>query len=246
MKPPTVAEGMGKPEIIDGEIVEHLDGSAARKLTDEIRTGASALWDKIVRAFQGRADIALAYASWDEYCIKEFGTTQLRIPREEHPEMVVSLRQAGMSYRAIESATGLSRSTAQREFESAVPNGTPESATVTGLDNKTHPAKRKPKPKPRRDPSPNVTAIREEFARPTPPATVTPMPKPKIRKTVTARRMIKDLWVTLNGLAHVAADTDPAEVDADKHREEAKDMFKSIATITEFLNKAFVDEVEAQ
>ncbi|WP_104182881.1 hypothetical protein [Mycobacterium avium] len=120
----------------------------ARALTDQIKHDAEALWDKIARAYHGRADVALGYESWDAYCIKEFGTARLRIPREERPEMVTSLRQAGLSYRAIEAATGLSRSTAERAAKARVPNETPaapEPAAIAGTDGKTY-APRKPNP----------------------------------------------------------------------------------------------------
>jgi hypothetical protein len=91
-------------EIVDGEIVDdHMDVKAARELTDDIKRDLDAVWGKVVRAYHGRADIALGYESWDEYCVKEFGTARLRIPSEERAELVTSLRAAGLSYRALES-----------------------------------------------------------------------------------------------------------------------------------------------
>jgi hypothetical protein len=131
-------------EIVDGEIVDdHMDVKAARALTDDIKRDMDVVWGKVVRAYHGRADIALGYTSWDEYCVKEFGTTRLRIPSEERAELVTSLRQAGLSYRALESATGISKSTASRiAKESTVLNGTVDSK-VTGLDQKQRDAQRK-------------------------------------------------------------------------------------------------------
>jgi transposase-like protein len=49
---------------------------------------------------------ALGYESWDDYCTREFGTSRLRLPREERSEVVSSLRESGLSIRAIASATG--------------------------------------------------------------------------------------------------------------------------------------------
>jgi hypothetical protein len=131
-------------EIVDGEIVDdHMDVKAARALTDDIRRDMDVVWGKVVQAYHGRADIALGYTSWDEYCVKEFGTTRLRIPSEERAELVTSLRAAGLSYRALESATGISKSTASRiAKESTVPPGTVDSK-VTGLDQKQRDAQRK-------------------------------------------------------------------------------------------------------
>ncbi len=98
----------------------------ARAITDQIKTGVEAVWQLITRAYTERAWTALGYSSWDQYCIREFGTSRLRLPREERPEMVASLRQSGLSIRAIASATGLGRGTVERELASRVPNGTPD------------------------------------------------------------------------------------------------------------------------
>jgi hypothetical protein len=155
-----------------------MDAEEARLLTDEIKRDAEVLWDKIVTVYTQRAWAALGYATWDEYVIRELGSTRLRLPREERTEIVTSLRHAGLSMRAIASATGLGRGTVQREIEageenstpepvdaeaeSTVPNGTPEPidaeivdepvATVTGIDGKRHPAKKPVKNKPESQP----------------------------------------------------------------------------------------------
>ena len=103
-----------------------MDADEARSLTDQIKNGIEVLWDFIKRAYTGRAWIALGYSSWDEYCDREFGQTRLRLPREERNEVVCSLRESGLSVRAISSATGLGVGTVHREIEAGVPNGTPE------------------------------------------------------------------------------------------------------------------------
>ena len=111
-------------------MVTDLDTDAARALTDEIRADAEMLWDKIVTAYTRRAWIALGYETWDVYCIKEFGSSRLRLPREERPEMVASLRQSGLSIRAIASVTGAShthgpRRTSLRDevYQTGTPGG---------------------------------------------------------------------------------------------------------------------------
>jgi hypothetical protein len=83
-----------------------LSPSDARALTDQIKADVETVWDRIERAYLERAWAALGYANWDEYCLTEFGTSRLRLPREERPEIVASLREAGLSIRAIASATG--------------------------------------------------------------------------------------------------------------------------------------------
>jgi hypothetical protein len=117
---------------IDVDAVTDLGADEARELTDQIRTGLGTLRELITRAYLGRAWIALGYESWDAYCIREFETSWLRVPREERPEMVTSLRHAGLSIRAIASATGAGVGTIHREIEAGaaaralgVPSGTP-------------------------------------------------------------------------------------------------------------------------
>lgn len=153
-----------------GIVTSHLaiiDATDARVLTDQIKTGVEAVWHLITRAYTQRAWSALGYQSWDDYCTREFGTTRLRLPREERAEVVASLRESGLSIRAIASATGVARGTVQREIASGVPFGTPDPAddaaesdalaeeliaaapapavTVTGKDGKTY-RPRQPKP----------------------------------------------------------------------------------------------------
>lgn len=95
----------------DVEYVGHLDSAQARVLTDQIKAGVEAVWQLITRAYTERAWSALGYTSWDDYCTREFGTARLRLPREERAEVVASLRESGLSLRAITSATGISRPT---------------------------------------------------------------------------------------------------------------------------------------
>ncbi|QLY33956.1 hypothetical protein H0264_18525 [Nocardia huaxiensis] len=127
-----------------------ITAEAARELTDTIRARAGQLWELIEQAYLTRAWVALDYDSWDAYCAAEFDGARLRIPREERSEIVASLREIGMSTRAIAAATGLGQGTVHREIEglrTAVPNGTPDS--VVGLDGKGYlpePVEREPFP----------------------------------------------------------------------------------------------------
>jgi len=107
----------------------------ARELTDKIKVALSICWDLVQEAYQGRCWEVLGYPSWDAYCETEFNTSRLRLPREDRPEVVRSLREAGLSVRAIASATGESKSTIGREL-STVPNGTVE--TIIGTNGKAY------------------------------------------------------------------------------------------------------------
>lgn len=88
----------------------------ARNLTDRIKVAVDGTWLLIQEAYTSRAWASLGYASWDDYCTREFGTSRLRLPREERQEVVASLREIGMSVRAIASATGTNRETVRQEI----------------------------------------------------------------------------------------------------------------------------------
>lgn len=109
--------------------VEVASADYARALTDKIKVAVEGTWHLITEAYQSRAWSALGYLTWDDYCTREFGTSRLALPREDRAETVQSLRSAGLSLRAIESATGLGKSTVQRQL-APVPNGTPEPAVT--------------------------------------------------------------------------------------------------------------------
>lgn len=64
-------------------------------------------------------------------------SVRLRLPREDRQEVVASLRESGLSTRAIASATGLSQSTVARATESD-----DSVAEITGLNGKTYAASR--------------------------------------------------------------------------------------------------------
>ena len=124
-------------EIVDAEVVEDdapLSTADARALTDRIRVNLDGLWEMVIEAFKRGAHRALGYSSWDEYCEIEFGSNRIRLPREERREAVRSMREHGMSIRAVAAATNLGIGTIHREA-AGVPNGTPASL---GADGKTY------------------------------------------------------------------------------------------------------------
>ena len=98
----------------------------ARQLTDRIRIAVEGTWQLIVEAYQSRAWSALGYKSWDDYCTREFGTSRLKLPREDRADQVASLRESGLSLRAISSATGLAVNTIRKDVSEVYQNDTPE------------------------------------------------------------------------------------------------------------------------
>ena len=118
---------------------------AAREVTDQIKTGLESVYHLIRSAYRGRAWEVLGYRSWDEYVTREFGNLHLRPPLEERQDIVLSLREVGMSTRAIASATQISEATVRRELKHAgaskdAPGRAP--ASVVGVDGKTYEATR--------------------------------------------------------------------------------------------------------
>lgn len=111
----------------------------AHQLTRRITDALAVAWDLVAEAYASRIWQPLGYPSWDAYCRAEFATARLRLPAEEREETVRSLRAAGLSVRAIASATGASKSQIGRDT-AGVPNGTPAPGPVTGLDGRQYPS----------------------------------------------------------------------------------------------------------
>ncbi|SUA80407.1 Uncharacterised protein [Nocardia otitidiscaviarum] len=116
-----------------------LTAEAAQELTAQIRACVEQVWALIEQAFTARAWVALGYPSWDAYCASEFDRSRLRIPREERAEVVASMREIGMSTRAIAAATGVSKGTVQNDLAAGGQDCPP--GPVTGLDDKQYPTK---------------------------------------------------------------------------------------------------------
>lgn len=127
--------------VVDMFPAADLSPSEARALTDRIKVAVDVVWELVIDAYQRRAWVALGYATWDDYTTREFGTSRLRLPREERPDVVCSLREAGLSTRAIVAVTGLSKGTVGEAIGAGAQNRAPD---TTGLDGKTYPAKSRP------------------------------------------------------------------------------------------------------
>lgn len=116
-----------------------LTADEARSITQEIRQNVAELELKLVRAYQGRAWLALGYDTWDDYIAGEFRSAPLALPREERRAAVQSLRGWGLSTRAIASATGTPQRTIADDVRlsgnrSVIANANDGAAPVTGLD----------------------------------------------------------------------------------------------------------------
>lgn len=115
----------------------------AEDRAERIRTALSVSWDLIKDAWRAFDWQALGYPSWDAYCDGEFGTSRIRLPREERREVVSSMREIGMSTRAISAATGSSTKTITGDLQQVSQSTTP--APVTGTDGKTYTQQERPR-----------------------------------------------------------------------------------------------------
>lgn len=114
-----------------------IDQQSARTLTDRIKVAVEGTWLLIQDAYTSRAWAALGYDNWDAYCTAEFGASRLRLPREERQEVVASLRESGLSIRAIASATGSAYNTVLKDVTQIE-----SPAEITGADGKSYAAAR--------------------------------------------------------------------------------------------------------
>lgn len=132
-----------------------LSEAEARALTDRIKASLKTTWQDIAEAYLKRADRVLGYSSWDAYALDEFGSSPLRVPLEDRPEIVRSLRSKEMSLRAIATALGVSERTVRRDLDEATAaNAAVEPiATVVGRDGRRQPAARR-NPRPERPAAP--------------------------------------------------------------------------------------------
>lgn len=130
------------------EIIEpDLTAVEARSLTDNIRTALQEVWPLFIRAYRGRAWLALGYASWEQYCDTEMAGVRPSIEtREQRREIVGDLRQAGMSQDAIASSLALSRKVVRDDLQKLQSGGATLPNVITGANGKAYPATRQSTP----------------------------------------------------------------------------------------------------
>lgn len=116
---------------------ERLSPTEATALTDQIRGAISRTLDSmadvehaVTQAYDARAWAALGYSSWETYCAAEFSETRLWATVEERQARTLSLREAGMSQRAIAAVLGVGKGTTDRDLGavSGAPSGAPDRA----------------------------------------------------------------------------------------------------------------------
>jgi hypothetical protein len=117
--------------------VKALTAEEAETLTAEITgiltDGYERAIPLVIKAFRGRAWVGCGFTSWDAYCKARFvGARMLRIPPAAFAEIALTYADAGMSVRAIGSATGHSKDTAAR----ALNKSGEKLADVHGLDDR--------------------------------------------------------------------------------------------------------------
>lgn len=150
-----------------------LSAAEAREKVDTVKALVSDAWTEVADLYRGRAWLALGYTSWDALCDAEFEGARIRLPREERQAVVGSLREAGLSIRAIAAATGADKDTVLNDLSGI---RTPDPAPVTGTDGKSYSPIQPPRPAPaladqRTEPAPPGPA-------PSPPMPPTPTPAP--------------------------------------------------------------------
>ena len=79
----------------------------ARRRTDEFKAHTEAWLEELAALYIDQVWWALDYETFDEYCAAELGS--IRLPRAGRREAVLTLRDAGLSIRAISSALRLGR-----------------------------------------------------------------------------------------------------------------------------------------
>ena len=141
-----------------------LDRAAAQLLTRQLRDALQLAVDLVQRAIEGRAWLALGYESWADYCAAELpqlAELVKRAPVDERRGVVVALRDAGHSLRAIAQPLGLAPNTVRADLAAA---GADQLATVTSLDGRVRPATSTAAPKPKPKARPLVDRIVELLA----------------------------------------------------------------------------------
>lgn len=121
--------------------------ASAEQVTLQIRSMMERAWEYIAIAYQGRAHIALGYASWDEYVDDRLGDLRLTVPRQERGVVVQSLSRAQLSLRAIAKVLGVDPATVHRALAANDPAGTDDvekPAPIRGRDGKSYPRRRRP------------------------------------------------------------------------------------------------------
>lgn len=164
-------------------------------VANDICSSTAIMCAEVEAAYFARDWEAMGYSSWESY--QEACFPRLRLPREERRELVSSLREAGLSTRAISATTGASKGTVGNDIKAGAQSWARDGNTgelaestpaVTGLDGKSYAAYSDASPEPIEaelvDDQP-ATGGRE------PAVTPEPAPKKKPRKPITDQARTK-------------------------------------------------------
>jgi hypothetical protein len=150
--------------VLDAEIAEAMDHSAAERLDKRIRLLVGSIGDSLDKlhtlvdeAKRGEIHQALGFPSWPAYLADAF-TIQVKLGREHRRELVAYLSGEGVSQRVITDVVGADRKTVRKDLaeHQVGETGPPDSKPVTGRDGKTY---QPPKPKPQEPSSPQRKPI---------------------------------------------------------------------------------------
>lgn len=126
------------------DLIAPSDVREAKERAARIRVGMVTYLTTLadIRSAWDRQDWAtLGYDDWDAYLDGEFSEVRLRVPAEHRQKAIAELRMAGMSTRAIASATDLSQATVAREVrELSHMTQLEQPDRIKGLDGKERPA----------------------------------------------------------------------------------------------------------
>jgi len=119
----TVMTKNAEVAVIDAEVVEVLDETAARRLDGRIRVMAGSVRDQVQtlarlidQAKAGEVHAVLGYPSWTAYIADVFSSAPLHLEREQRRELVGYLSGEGMSVRAIGQTVGADRNTVRSDL----------------------------------------------------------------------------------------------------------------------------------
>lgn len=100
-------------EVVEAELVEDFTESEAREHTEKINLAVGIAGDLVIEAWNRRIWTALGYRTWEDYCREEI---RYQLTGESKAVLMVGLRKAGASYRAIGAAAGVSYEKARQEL----------------------------------------------------------------------------------------------------------------------------------
>lgn len=120
-----------RTHVTDAEVIDEFTPEEARLHTTKINNAVGVAGLLVVEAWERRIWTSLGYKSWPDYCDAELAIS------EQNPTsraaLMVGLRKAGASYRAVSAATGQSVGKVHKDLAGVHPVN-----TSTGLDGKNY------------------------------------------------------------------------------------------------------------